>query len=199
MNENKKPTLKSKKFVGAHGVSRFSSSAHRLCVTVISTTEEGTTVALNAASALARDLDAKIVLLKVEVVPPRFPVNKPPIPLDFIVKQQRSLLLHSSASDEDVAIRICLCRDRDQCLLHLLRRRCLVVIGGRRHWWRSGEEKLEHSLSRLGHHVIFIDAGQQNKLASQIDFSPSRNRSAAGAFHEQSHEMGSFFGHEESR
>ena len=199
MNENKKSTVNFKDFVGGQGTSRTSTSAHRLCVTVIPTTEEGTTVALNAAASLAKDLDAKIVLLKLEVVPSCFPVNKPPVPLDFTLEQQRSLLLHSCASDEDVAIRICLCRDRDQCLLHVLRRRGLVVIGGRRHWWRSGEEKLEYALSRLGHHVIFIDAGQQNRVASQIDFSPSNNRSVAGPFHEQSDELDSLFGHEESR
>ena len=199
MNENKKPTLDFKEFVGGHGTSRVSPSGPGLCVTVIATTQEGTTVALNAASSLARDLDAKIVLLKVEVVPPRFPVNEPPVPLDFIVKQQRSALFHSSARDEDVAIRICLCRDRDQCLLHVLRRRGLVVIGGRRRWWRSGEEKFEHALSRLGHHVIFIDASQQNRLASQIGSSLSSDRSGDVRFHEQSDELDSLFGHGESR
>jgi hypothetical protein len=195
MNENKKPTLEFKEFDGGHGISRVSSSVPRLCVTVIATTQEGTTVALNAASSLARDLDAKIVLLKVEVVPPRFPVNDPPVPLDFIVEQQRTALLHSIARDEDVAIRICLCRDRDQCLLHVLRRRALVVIGGRRRWWTSTEEKLEHGFRRLGHHVIFIDVAETKRLDSGIGFSPTNDRSAAGAFHEQSAEIDSFFGH----
>jgi hypothetical protein len=199
MNENKKPTLDFKEFVGGLGISNISPSGPRLCVTVIATTQEGTTVALNAASSLARDLDAKIVLLKVEIVPPRFPVDEPPLPLDFLLKQQRSLLLDSSAKDEDVAIRICLCRDHDQCLLHVLRRRALVIIGGRRRWWTSAEEKLERGFRRLGHHVIFIDVGQQNKLASEIDFSPYNDRSAVGAFHEQSDELDSFFGIEESR
>ncbi|GEM_PF-1457416 len=199
MNENKKPTLDFMEFVGGHGTSRVSPSGPRLCVTVIATTPKGTTVALNAASSLARDLDAKIVLLKVEVVPPRFPVNKPPVVLDFIVKQQRSWLLDSSARDEDVAIRICLCRYRDQCLLHILRRRGLIVIGGRRRWWRSGEEKVEHALSRLGHHVMFIDVAEAKRSDSKINFFPCGDRSGAGPFHEQSAEMDSFFGPEDSQ
>jgi hypothetical protein len=162
-NENKKPPLSFEEFVGGHGTSHVSPSVSRLCVTVIATTQEGTIGALNAASSLARDLDARIVLLKVEVVPPRFPVNKPLLPLDFIVNQQRSLLLDSNSRDEDVAIRICLCRDLDQCLLHVVRRRALVVIGGKRRWWTSAEEKLEYAFRRLGHHVIFIQVGEANK------------------------------------
>ena len=199
MNENKKSTVNFKEFVGGQGTSRVSASAHRLCVTVIPTTEEGTTVALNAAASLAKDLDAKIVLLKLEVVPSCFPVNKPPVPLAFTLKQQRSLLLHSSARDEDVAIRICLCRDHDQCLLHVLRRRALVVIGGRRRWWSSSEEKLEHALRRLGHHVIFIDVSHKTDWTSQISCSPSSQRRDRGPFHKQLPEMDSFFGHEELR
>jgi hypothetical protein len=199
MNENKKSTVNFKEFVGGQETSRTSASAHRLCVTVVPTTQEGTTAALNTAASLAKDLDAKIVLLKVEVVPSRFPVNKPPVTLDFTLKQQRSLLLHSSASDEDVAIRICLCRDRDQCLLHVLRRRALVVIGGRRRWWSSSEEKLEHALRRLGHHVIFIDVSHKTDWTSRTNCSPSPQRRDRGPFHRQFPEMDSFCGREELR
>jgi hypothetical protein len=199
MNEYNEPALHSEELGGGLGISGSPSSGPRLCVTVIATTVEGTKAALNAAASLAKDLAAKTVLLNVDVVPPRFPLNQQRASLEITIKQQRSLLLQSSANDEDIAIRICLCRDRDQCLLHVLRRRALVVIGGRRSWWRRGEEKLEHALRRLGHHVIFIDIDREKRSLSQIVFSAFFDRSAAGPFHNQPADMDSFFGREDLR
>lgn len=143
-------------------VSGTSSSGARLCVTVIATTAEGTTSALNEARRLARDLDAHITLLKIEVVPFRFPLDKPSVSVDSTIKQQCSLVLRSSAREEDVTIRTCLCRDQEACLRTALRRRALVVIGGSRHWWMSREERLERALHRLGHHVIFVDVDRRS-------------------------------------
>jgi hypothetical protein len=132
-----------------------------LSVTVIATTEKGTTAALNEARRLAMDLNAHITLLRMEVVPRRFPLDKPPVSLDVTTKQQCSLVLQSSAREQDVTIRTCLCRDRDLSLQRVLRRRALVVIGGRRHWWLTREERLEKVLRGMGHHVIFIEVRSQ--------------------------------------
>lgn len=166
MDENKKPALSIKDWGVSRADARTSSTGSRLCVTVISTNDDGTLAALNAAACLAKDLAAKIVLLKVEVVPHRFPVTKSPGSMEYSVEQQKSLLRRSRAGDEDVAIRNCLCRDVESCFFHVLRRRGLVIIGGKRRWWSSGEERLEQLLLRLGHHVIFIDAGQSTSRAS---------------------------------
>jgi hypothetical protein len=158
----KRPTLNFNESGGIDDVSSTSSSGARLCVTVIATTAEGTTSAPNEARRLARDLDAHITLLKIEVVSLRFPLDKTPASLDFTIKQQCSLVLRSSARDEDVTIRTCLCRNQEACLRSALRRRALVVIGGRRHWWKSREERLEMALHRLGHHVIFADVDRRS-------------------------------------
>ena len=166
MNENKNPALSIKDWNGSSADSRTSPSGSRLCVTVISTNDDGTMAALDAAASLAKDLAAKIVLLKMEVVPNRFPVDKPPVSMEFAAERQRILLLRSRAVNEDVAIRICLCRDQESCLFHVLRRRGLVVIGGKRRWWSSGEERMEQLLHRLGHHVIFIDTARNTNRAS---------------------------------
>jgi hypothetical protein len=154
---------------GGHSASRTSSSDPGLCVTVISTTLEGTTAALDAARWLAKDLGARITLLTMQVVPVRFPLDKPPVAPDFTIKQQRSLLF-PSVTREDVTNRICLCRDRDDGLRRVLRRRALVVIGGRRRWWLGGEERLEQALRRLGHHVIFVDSGHKTERTSRNSF-----------------------------
>ena len=170
MNLKKRPTLIFHESGERDDVSSALSSGTRLCVTVIATTAEGTTCALNEASRLARDLDAHITLLKIEVVPLRFPLDKPPVSLDFTIKQQCSLVLRSSAREEDVTIRTCLCRDQDAYLRSALRRRALIVIGGRRPWWISREERLKRALHRLGHHVIFVDVDHMSDWSSQTNF-----------------------------
>lgn len=174
-------------------------SGPELCVTVIATTEEGTTAALNAAWWLATDLDARITLLKMETVPIRLPLYRPPVSLRFTINQQHSLMRRSVAREEDVDVQIRLCRDIDSGLQRLLRRRALVVIGGRRHWWLSSEERLERTLRRLGHHVIFIDVGQKAKQTSHSNSLPISLGSGAGQFRMREGAAGLFSGREGSQ
>jgi hypothetical protein len=140
-------------------------------VTVIATTDGGTAAALHAAKGLAKDLGATITLLKLEVVPARYPLYRPPRSLCCTIRQQHELVHQCGAREEEVAIQIRLCRGLESGLRHVLRRRALVVIGGRRHWWKSGEEKLEQSLRRLGHHALFIDVGRKANCAPRNSFS----------------------------
>jgi hypothetical protein len=134
-----------------------------LSVTVIATTAEGTTAALHAASWLAVDLDARITLLKMEVIPPQFLADYPTEILECNTRQQFLLIPGAGATEEEVFLRTCLCHDLASGLQHTLRRRALVVIGGRKRWWSSGAEKLEIALRRLGHHVIFIDVRRKKE------------------------------------
>jgi hypothetical protein len=170
MNMNERPTLNFHEPRGGDDASSRSSLNSGLSVTVIATTERGTTAALNEARMLAKDLDGHITLLKMEVVPARFPLDKPPVSLEFATKQQCSMVLQSSAREQDVTVRTCLCRDRDLSLRRVLRRRALVVIGGRRHWWLSREERLEKVLRGMGHHVIFVEAGSKINGTSERSF-----------------------------
>jgi hypothetical protein len=170
MNRNQKPTTNFQEARSGDCLSRTSHSIPGLCVTVISTTTEGTTAALNEATRLATDLEAHITLLRLEVVPLRFPLDRSPVSLDIATKRQCSLVFPSSARRQDVTVRICLCHDRDLSLRQILRRRALVVIGGKRRWWRSSEERLEQALRRLGHHVIFVDVDRQAGRTSVNSF-----------------------------
>jgi hypothetical protein len=151
-----------------------SSSGYFLPLTVILTTEEGTAAALNAARWLGKDLEGQVTLLVFEVAQFQLPLDQPPLILDCATEQEFSLVSHKCAGKEkDVAIKICLCRDRDTDLQRVFRRRSLVVIGGKRRWWLSREERLEKALQRLGHHVIFIDVDQNRRAGSRMArFSP---------------------------
>jgi hypothetical protein len=164
--------------------SREPSSGHGLCVTVISTTPEGTTAALDAARRLGKDLDAQITLLRVEVVRFDLPLEQPPLVLDRDTEQRDLLAPRSCAHEEQVKVRICLCHDIEGDLQRVLRRRALVLIGGKRHSGSTREERLEKAVRRLGHHVIFIDAGQKVGLALQGALQPSLG-SDASQFDEQ--------------
>jgi len=181
MNRDKRATPNIPESRGGDKGSSTSHSDPGLCVTVISTTPNGTIAALNAARCLAKDLGARITLLKVEVVPLRIPLDESPASLAFAAQQQCSRVLQSSAREVDVTIRTCLCHDRDLCLGRLLRRRALVVIGGRRRWWSSREEKLEQALRRLGHHVIFINSAHKPDRISESSF-PVKSRDGSVQF-----------------
>lgn len=157
MNRKQIPTANDLGLRGETGACLRPGAAAGLCLTVIATTDEGTAGALHAARGLATDLNATITLLKMEVVPDRFPLYRPPGSLHSTIKQLHGLVHRSGAKAQDVAIQIRLCRGLESGLQRVLRRRALVVIGGKRHWWTSSEERLEQSLRRLGHHVIFID------------------------------------------
>jgi hypothetical protein len=50
-----------------------------------------------------------------------------------------------------------LCRDSSETLLAVLKPRSLVVIGGRRRWWPTREERLAKKLRGAGHEVIFAE------------------------------------------
>ena len=156
------------------------SSDAGLSVTVISTTEKGTVASLNAAKWLAKDLEATITLLKMEIVPVSFPLYKPPVSLKYTINQQRSMVRQSGVNAADVDLKIRFCRDWSSGLQWVLRRRALVVIAGKRHWWVSREERLERILRALGHHVIFIDVAQEKESTPRSNkFLPSFRRSEA--------------------
>jgi hypothetical protein len=184
MNIEKRATQKFHQWRSGHAATERSTLNSGLSVTVIATTEKGTTAALNEARRLAMDLDAHITLLRMEVVPRRFSLDKPPVSLDAATKQQCSLVLQSSAREQDVTVRTCLCRDRDLSLQRVLRRRALVVIGGRRHWWLSREERLEKVLRGMGHHVIFIEVRSQTHRTSRTGY-PIAMGDRTGPFRKQ--------------
>ena len=137
-----------------------------LQVTVVYTTPEGTLDALKAAGTLAKDLGARVGLVVTEVVPFRLPLDQPRVSVEFLKQRQDALVSEAHIEGEEVRVQICLCRDRKQTLRQVLPPRSLVVIGGRRNWWARRDLRLETFLSRLGHHVIFVETGATNSVTA---------------------------------
>jgi hypothetical protein len=127
-----------------------------LNIVVIFTTVDATVSALNRAATLAESLGARITLVSPQVVPYPLPLTSPPVLLDF---QERRLREIAAESRVDVRVQLYLCRDELETLKRVLKPKSIVVIGGRRRWWPTREQRLAHKL-RSDHEVVFAEAGE---------------------------------------
>lgn len=153
------PVLHKQRVLEAKDIAHIPESGldSHLRATVLFTTKEGTLAALKAAQDLSRNLRIKVALIFIEAVSIHFPLDRPPISIDFLKQRSLALLAESGIDTEEVSVELYLCRDRKQCLQRLLSPRSLIIIGGRRSWFRKQEKKIELWLREMGHQVIFID------------------------------------------
>src|ERR1700683_326901 len=136
-----------------------------LPITVLSTTQEGTLAALKASAVLARDLEATLGFIITEVVPFRLPLDQPRVSVGFLKRRQEALVAEAGLQGAEIRVQICICRDRKETLGRLLAAPSLIVLGGRRRWWPTCEQRLETFLARLGHQVVFIDSDAEIRSA----------------------------------
>jgi hypothetical protein len=127
-------------------------SDYRLNISVVFTSVSGTLAALRSAGNLANRLGARITLIVPQIVPYPGPLESPPVLLDFSERRFREIAMESPV---DVTVHFYLCRERRDALATALQPRSLVVIGGRRRWWPTAEERLARELGRAGHEVVF--------------------------------------------
>jgi hypothetical protein len=123
-------------------------------VAIVFTSTDATMAAVRKAGVLACSLNARISLLLPQVVPYPSPLETPPVLLDFSEYCLREI---GAQSPVPTAVHIYLCRDAAGTLQSVLRPHSLVVIGGRKRWWPTREQKLARNLVRSGHEVIFIE------------------------------------------
>jgi hypothetical protein len=112
-----------------------------------------TTGALKAALQLAEGCDAAVTLLAVHVLP--YPA--PLVCQDGIRRRlEADLSTVARVTSAAISIKLVFARDREEAYLALLRRKSLVVIGTKDHWWRTREERLARQLAAHGHSVAVI-------------------------------------------
>jgi hypothetical protein len=126
----------------------------KLEVTVLFTTTSGTGVALESAAELAKDLQAIVQLVMLQVVPYPLRLESPPVPLQLTAQQLCNLAITTGIETEIVII---LCRDKQQSLIQALKPQSVVVLGGSRRWWPSRERKLARTLRSQGHKVVLVN------------------------------------------
>src|ERR1700730_171952 len=124
----------------------------RLNVAVVFTSVESTLAALREAGALANSLGARITLLVPQVVPYPLPMETPPVLVEFNENRFRVI---ASESPVETSVQIYLCRDRFETLASVLKPGSIVVLGGRKRWWPTKEERLARQLRRAGYEVLF--------------------------------------------
>jgi hypothetical protein len=126
----------------------------KLNISVVFTAVESTLAALKHAGDMAANLGARISLVVPQVVPYPVPLNSPPVPPDF---SERRFRVIAGQSRVETRVVVYLCRDRMETLKAVLKPRSLVVVGGRKRWWPTAEQRLASELRHAGHEVIFSE------------------------------------------
>jgi hypothetical protein len=102
----------------------------------------------------AKELNAHLRLLMPYEVPYALPLNEPPVPAEFLEAQLRTL---ASQASMRIDAHVYLCRDKHCALRLLLTPHSLVIVGGRKRWWPTPEQRLARTLTKGGHHVLFAE------------------------------------------
>ena len=132
----------------------------RLDLVVPFTTPKLTQAALDSANRMGTGLDARIRLVKVQVVPFPMELNQSPVVLAFIEEQLRHFHSELPADPE-----IRMARDMEPGLLGTLKRDSVVVLGYRKRAWRTREERLAVHLRRAGYHVVLVPEHEETENA----------------------------------
>jgi hypothetical protein len=111
---------------------------------------------LERAAHLAAGLNATIRLVAILTLPYPLPFLCPVAVHARLVEQLGALTRRSPLS---VDPQVVLARYQDDGFRHVLKPGSTVLIGSRKHLWRTYEEKLARSLARQGHSVALLHVG----------------------------------------
>jgi hypothetical protein len=113
-----------------------------------------TRAALKYAESIGNDLNVRLRLIDVHVVPYGFPLDKPTVSPPYLARRLRNLARESTLS---VSAEIVFARDWEQGLRRALGPRSLVLMAIKRSWWRTSEKRLAARLRKLGHQIIWVE------------------------------------------
>jgi hypothetical protein len=118
-------------------------------------TPDLTRAALKYAAGLAGDLNVRVRLIDVCVVPYRIPLNEPTVNPKYLTRRIRALAQESVLP---VSAEIVYARDWEQGLRRALNPGSLVLMPIKRSWWRTTEKRLAARLRKIGHQVIWVES-----------------------------------------
>jgi hypothetical protein len=118
-------------------------------------TPQLTRAALKHAGRLTQDLNARIRLIDVHVVPYGVPLDEPTVSPRHLTRRLRQLAQESTLA---VSAEVVYARDWEQGLRRALAQGALILLAIRRSWWRSSEKRLAARLRKIGHQVIWVES-----------------------------------------
>jgi hypothetical protein len=103
--------------------------------------------------ALTAGLNARLTLVAVHTVPYPAPFGCPTAVHSYLVEQLVDL---ASRCPLPVNPQVVLARGRTEGFAYVLKPESIVLLGARKHWWRTEEERLARTLARDGHKVVLL-------------------------------------------
>src|SRR3989442_12200854 len=110
-----------------------------------------TKAALKYASTLAGDLNARVRLIDVHVVPYGVPLDEPTVNPKHLERRLRNL---AQETDLRVLAEVVYARDWEQGFRRALNPGSVVLMPIQRSWWRTSENRLAARLRKLGNQVV---------------------------------------------
>ena len=118
-------------------------------------TAQLTRAALKYAASLSNDLNARIRLVDVYVVPYGVPLDEPPVNPKHLARKIRQLAQESAVP---VSAEVVYARDWEQGVRRSLAPGSLVLMTIKRSWWRSSDKRLAARLRKIGHQVVWVES-----------------------------------------
>ena len=118
------------------------------------TSMDWTLKAVEKACEMAKPLGAKIVVAAVQVVPYPLPLDEPPVETEFVTRRFQE---KASEFSEKIRVEIYLCRDPLEALKRILTPNCPVVMGIKKKWWPTRDERLARILRRAGYDITLVE------------------------------------------
>ncbi len=114
-----------------------------------------TRAALKYAASLSNDLNARIRLIDVYVVPYGVSLDEPPVNPRHLARKIRQLAQESAVP---VSAEVVYARDWEQGFRRSLAPSSLVLMTIKRSWWRTSDKRLAARLRKIGHQVVWVES-----------------------------------------
>ena len=115
---------------------------------------ELTRSALKYAATLTRDLNVRLRLIDVHVVPYGVPLDAPTVDPRHLARRVRSLAMQSELP---ISAEVIYARDWELGLRRALAPGSLVLMAMKRSWWPTKDKRLAARLRQLGHQVMWVE------------------------------------------
>src|SRR5262249_8445946 len=117
-------------------------------------TPELTRAALKYSANLATDLNVRLRLIDVHVVPYGVPIDTPTVDPKHLERKLRQLAQETTLP---VSAEVVYARDWEQGFRRSLAPGSVIVMAMRRSWWPTKDKRLAARLRNLGHQVVWVE------------------------------------------